>query len=199
MAQIKPKRGVVFGSRLNVESPGMYVDSKSSPTLVAASPYQTNVDSGLRDTILLASSREHGYQEFTVTGQVLGTDLNSGAAVSIIIPSSPPPANAGGSEPPPQALKIYITDIFIVTDATGLAGGTNVKLTDTAGTPIVFTTCAVTGLGANQVVIEANAAHSLGAAILTGGTVNQGLQWIGTGTFTGAGTFYYRVKGYFAP
>jgi hypothetical protein len=66
-----------FGSRAVVDAGALWVDSKSSLQLLNASPlYQTNIDSGLKDTLLLANSRFHGYNEFCITGQVLGTDLN---------------------------------------------------------------------------------------------------------------------------
>jgi hypothetical protein len=98
----------------------------------------------------------------------------------------------------PQGCRCYVTDVQFCFNGTAFATATDIRISDTNGTPVDFATVAIANTSSYQRLGGANV--TAGAGIATGGTLSKGLQIRKTGSnATGGHAFTVVVRGFFAP
>lgn len=144
----------------------------------------TNVSDAMLDTREGRGVFEAEFQIGTDASTALSA-VNSGAT---LIPDSQVP----------RGCRVYVTDVEFKFNGTAFATSTDIRISDTAATPVDFATVAIANTGSFQRLGGANV--TAGAGIANGGTVGRGLRIRQTGTAATAGhAFRVYVRGYFAP
>lgn len=93
--------------------------------------------------------------------------------------------------------KLHVTGWSIESAGSAWTSGTNIKIQDTAGTPVVVTTVLTANLPTSSAgVALGKGTQTLGEGYVTGCTAGKGLVLAQTGTYSGSDALTVRVWGY---
>lgn len=139
-----------------------------------SSPADKNARTGqrIRDLEIAMNAAQPFHRTATITSAAAATPV-------ILVPDA---------DIPPGKICYVSGFIARVNGATAWATTTNVKIQDTAGTPVDFVTIAVAALTANTTIHPTTSNVTLESAMIlgTGGTVNRGIRLVGNANGTGS-------------